>query len=165
MDNNTVERTIRPITLNRKTALFAGHEAGAANRATFASLVETCKLNAVEPRACLTATLTAIVNGHKQSQIDDLMPRNFAARVGLAQRLRFAVNDTIFVTCERSARAYLRMQVHSVTEWSDHCAQWRFTGLRCNDSLFRMSGDLAHIDRTGSCHGVIRPPLFLDLTQ
>ena len=31
MDNNTVERTIRPIALGRKNALFAGHEAGAQN--------------------------------------------------------------------------------------------------------------------------------------
>ncbi len=81
MDNNTVERTIRPIALNRKNALFAGHDAGAANWATIASLVETCKLNAIEPHAYLTATLTAIVNGHKQSQIDDLLPWNSAVNV------------------------------------------------------------------------------------
>ena len=81
MDNNTVERTIRPIALNRKNALFAGHDAGAENWATIASLVETCKLNAIEPHAYLTATLTAIVNGHKQSHIDDLLPWNYAAKV------------------------------------------------------------------------------------
>ena len=81
MDNNTVERTIRPIALNRKNTLFAGHDAGAANWATIASLVETCKLNAVEPHAYLTQTLRAIVNGHKQSQIDDLLPWNYAAKV------------------------------------------------------------------------------------
>ena len=81
MDNNTVERTIHPIALNRKNALFAGHDAGAANWATIASLVETCKLNAIEPHAYLTATLRAIVNGHKQSQIDDLLPWNYAPKV------------------------------------------------------------------------------------
>ena len=81
MDNTTVERTIRPIALNRKNALFAGHDAGAANWATIASLVETCKLNAIEPHAYLTQTLQAIVNGHKQSQIDDLLPWNYAANV------------------------------------------------------------------------------------
>jgi transposase len=47
IDNNTVERTIRPIALNRKNSLFAGHDAGAENWATIASLIETCKLNAV----------------------------------------------------------------------------------------------------------------------
>ncbi|MEI3854985.1 MULTISPECIES: IS66 family transposase [unclassified Ensifer] len=77
IDNNSVERTIRPIALNRKNSLFAGHDAGAENWATVASLIETCKLNAVNPLPYLTATLTAIVNGHKQSQIDELLPWNY----------------------------------------------------------------------------------------
>ncbi len=76
IDNNTVERTIRPIVLNRKNALFAGHDAGAENRAVIASLIETCKMNSVDPHTWLSATLTAIVQGHKQSQIDDLLPWN-----------------------------------------------------------------------------------------
>jgi transposase len=66
IDNNSVERTIRPIALNRKNALFAGHDAGAENWATIASLIETCKLNAVDPFSYLSATLTAIITGHKQ---------------------------------------------------------------------------------------------------
>lgn len=77
LDNNSVDRTIRPIALNRKNALFAGHDAGAQNWATIASLIETCKLNGIDPQAYLTGTLTAIVNGHKQSRIDDLLPWNF----------------------------------------------------------------------------------------
>lgn len=77
IDSNSVERTIRPIALNRKNALFAGHDAGAENWATIASLVETCKLNAVDPQAYMTSTLTAIVNGHKQSRIDELLPWNY----------------------------------------------------------------------------------------
>lgn len=77
MDNNVVERTIRPIALNRKNALFAGHDAGAANWGVIASLIETCKLNDVDPHAYLTNTLTAIVNGHKQSDIDTLLPWNY----------------------------------------------------------------------------------------
>lgn len=47
--------------------------------ATIASLIETCKLNAVDPQAYLTSTLTAIVNGHKQSRIDELLPWNHRA--------------------------------------------------------------------------------------
>lgn len=77
IDNNPVERTIRPIALNRKNALFAGHEAGAENWAVIASLIETCKLNKVDPFAWFNATLTAIVQGHKQSDIDQLMPWAF----------------------------------------------------------------------------------------
>jgi transposase len=80
IDNNSVERTIRPIALNRKNALFAGHDAGAENWATIASLIETCKLNDVDPLAYLTATLSAIVNDHKQSGIDELLPWNYSGR-------------------------------------------------------------------------------------
>lgn len=74
IDSNTVERTIRPIALNRKNALFAGHDAGAGNWAVIASLVETCKMNSVDPLAWLADTLTAVVRGHRQSRIDGLLP-------------------------------------------------------------------------------------------
>ncbi|WP_407638444.1 transposase domain-containing protein [Cypionkella psychrotolerans] len=51
-------------------------------------MVETCKLNAIEPHAYLTQTLQAIVNAHKQSQIADLLPWNYAAKVSSAHRLQ-----------------------------------------------------------------------------
>jgi hypothetical protein len=38
-------------------------------------------MNGVDPHAWLSATLTAIVQGHKQSQIDNLLPWNYAAKV------------------------------------------------------------------------------------
>ena len=41
----------------------------------------TCKMNGVDPHAWLSATLTAIVHGHKQSRINDLLPWNYAATV------------------------------------------------------------------------------------
>lgn len=63
--------------LSRKNALFAGHDAGAENWATIASLIETCKLNAVDPLAYLTTVLTAIVSGHRQSRIEELLPWNY----------------------------------------------------------------------------------------
>ncbi|SOC00553.1 transposase IS66-like protein, partial [Rhodobacter sp. JA431] len=62
-------------------ALFAGHDAGAENWAVIASLIETCKMNGVDPNAWLSSTLTAIVKGHKQSLIDDLLPWNYPANV------------------------------------------------------------------------------------
>ena len=74
LDNNTVERSIRPIALNRKNALFAGSDGGAEHWATIASLIETCKLNDVDPLAYLTDVLTRIVNGHPNSDIDQLLP-------------------------------------------------------------------------------------------
>ncbi|KUJ83212.1 transposase [Ruegeria marisrubri] len=81
LDSNSVERTIRPIALNRKNALFAGHDAGAQNWAILASMIETCKMNAVDPHAWLTQTLTAVAQGHKQSEIESLLPWNYSPNV------------------------------------------------------------------------------------
>ena len=77
LDTNPVENTIRPITLNRKNALFAGHDEGGRTWARMASLIETCKLNAIDPYAYLREALAAIANGHPASRIDDLMPWAF----------------------------------------------------------------------------------------
>lgn len=74
IDNNVVERSIRPIALNRKNALFAGSDGGGEHWAIIASLIETCKLCGVEPHAYLTDVITRIVNRHPNSQIDDLLP-------------------------------------------------------------------------------------------
>ena len=74
LDNNTIERSIRPIALNRKNALFAGSDGGAEHWATIASLIETCKLNDVDPLGYLTDVLARIVNDHPNSDIDQLLP-------------------------------------------------------------------------------------------
>jgi len=74
LDNNTVERSIRPIALNRKNALFAGSDGGAEHWATVASLIETSKLNDIDPLAYLTDVLARIVAGHPNSEIDQLLP-------------------------------------------------------------------------------------------
>ena len=76
IDSNGVENLIRPIALNRKNALFAGHDEGGKAWGRIASLIETCKINRVEPFAYLKATLEAIAAGHPQSRIDDLLPWN-----------------------------------------------------------------------------------------
>ena len=74
MDTNPVENRIRPLVLTRKNALFAGHDEGGQTWARIASVIETCKLNGVDPYAYLRDTLTAIANGHPMSRIDELMP-------------------------------------------------------------------------------------------
>ncbi len=74
LDTNIVERGIRPIVLNRKNALFAGHDEGAENWACVASLIETCKLNDVEPKAYIADVLDKLVNLWPASRIDELMP-------------------------------------------------------------------------------------------
>jgi transposase len=77
MDTNLVENQIRPLTLTRKNALFAGHDEGGRSWARLASLIATCKLNGVEPYAWMKATLEAIADGHPQARIDELMPWAF----------------------------------------------------------------------------------------
>src|SRR3546814_15105399 len=64
------ERAIRPITLQRKNALFTGHDLGAENWVTFASLIETCKLSGINPQAYLTDVLARIVLRGDVDQID-----------------------------------------------------------------------------------------------
>lgn len=77
IDSNSVENLIRPIALNRKNALFAGHDEGGRAWGRVASLIETAKINGVEPYAYLKATLEAIAAGYPQSRIDELLPWNF----------------------------------------------------------------------------------------
>jgi hypothetical protein len=74
IDSNTVERSIRPLALSRKNALFGYKDAGGERWATLASLVETCKLNNVDPQAWMTDVLTRLAHGHRMSEIDDLLP-------------------------------------------------------------------------------------------
>ena len=70
IDTNTVERS--------KNALFAGSDEGGANWAIIASLIETAKLNGVNPHAWLADTLTKLVNRWPASRIDELMPWAYA---------------------------------------------------------------------------------------
>jgi transposase len=79
LDSNTVERAIRPITLNRKNALFAGSDGGGEHWAILASLIETAKMNDVEPHAYVADILTRLANGHQNSRLDELLPWNYAA--------------------------------------------------------------------------------------
>jgi hypothetical protein len=77
IDSNKVENLVRPIALNRKNALFAGHDEGGKAWGRIASLIETAKINNVEPFAYLKATLEAIAAGHPQQRINELLPWNF----------------------------------------------------------------------------------------
>jgi transposase len=79
LDTNIVERSMRPVKLNRKNALFAGHDEGAANWAMIASLIETCKLNDVDPEAYLADVLAKLVNLWPQARLDELMPWTWTA--------------------------------------------------------------------------------------
>jgi transposase len=74
IDSNIVERAIRPLALGRKNHLFAGSDGGAQHWAVLASLIETCKLNDVDPEAYLADAIIRIVGGHPNSRLDELLP-------------------------------------------------------------------------------------------
>ncbi len=74
LDNNPVERAIRPVALGRKNHLFAGSDGGGERWATVCSLIATAKLNNVEPYAYLKDALHRMVDGHPMSRLDNLLP-------------------------------------------------------------------------------------------
>jgi transposase len=78
IDSNIVERAIRPQTITRKNSLFAGSDGGGRTWATVATLLQTAKMNGVDPQAWLTQTLERIANGWPNADIDALMPWNYA---------------------------------------------------------------------------------------
>jgi hypothetical protein len=79
IDSNIVERAIRPQTITRKNALFAGSDGGGRTWANIATLLQTAKMNDVDPLTWLALTLQRIANGWPISQIEKLMPWNYKA--------------------------------------------------------------------------------------
>ena len=73
LDNNTAERAVRPVTLGRKNYLFMGSEAGGKSAAVAYALIETCKLNRVNPEAWLAWVLERIQD-YPVNRIGELMP-------------------------------------------------------------------------------------------
>ena len=77
LDNNTAERGVRGIAVGRKNWLFVGSEGGGKAAAIAYTLIETAKLNGIDPQAWLTDTLARIAD-HKITKLDELMPWNYA---------------------------------------------------------------------------------------
>lgn len=78
LDNNTAERSMRCVALGRKNYLFVGSEGGGKAAAIAYTLIETAKLNGVDPQAWLTWVLAQIAD-HKITRIDELLPWRYAA--------------------------------------------------------------------------------------
>jgi transposase len=78
LDTNTVERAMRPVALGRKNALFAGAHSGGEHWALVATLIQTAKLNLLDPLAWLTDVLERIVSGRtKRNELHTLLPWNW----------------------------------------------------------------------------------------
>jgi transposase len=76
IDNNTAERAMRPIALGRKNYMFVGSDAGGKSAAILYTLLQTAKMNNVNPQAWLTHVLTRIAD-HPIKKIDELLPWNY----------------------------------------------------------------------------------------
>lgn len=75
-DNNLSERAMKPVALSRKNWLWAGSRRGGQAAAVAFSLIETAKLNGIEPYAYLRDVLQRI-NGHRQDRLDELLPMHW----------------------------------------------------------------------------------------
>jgi transposase len=73
LDNNPAERALRCVAIGRKNYLFAGSDAGGRRAAALYSLIETAKLNGLNPQQYL-ADLLARIADHPARQIAELMP-------------------------------------------------------------------------------------------
>ena len=80
LTNNAAERELRGIALGRKAWLFAGSDRGGERAAVMYTLIQTAKLNDVDPQAWLTDVL-ARINDHNIRTLDQLLPWNWKASV------------------------------------------------------------------------------------
>ena len=78
LDNNTAERAVKPVAIGRKNWMFAGSQGGGKALAIAFTLIETAKLNNVDPQAWLTWVLAQIAD-HKITRLDELLPWRYAA--------------------------------------------------------------------------------------
>ena len=76
LDNNPAERALRGVAIGRKNYLFAGSDAGGRRAAAMYSLIETAKLNGINPQAYLADVLARIAD-HPAKQVAELLPWNW----------------------------------------------------------------------------------------
>ena len=76
LTNNAAERALRGIALGRKAWLFAGSDRGGERAALIYTLIQTARLNDVDPQAWL-ADVLARINDHSAHKLDELLPWNW----------------------------------------------------------------------------------------
>lgn len=77
LDNNPAERALRPIGIGRKNWLFAGADTGAETLARAMTIIETAKMNGLDPQAYI-ADVLARIQDHKINRLDELLPWNWS---------------------------------------------------------------------------------------
>jgi transposase len=79
IDNNAAERALRPIGVGRRNWLFAGSDAGGETLARAMTIIETAKMNGLDPQAYLADVLDRI-HDHMNPRLDELLPWNWSPR-------------------------------------------------------------------------------------
>jgi transposase len=79
LDNNNAERAMKSVAIGRKNWMFAGSQRGGKAMAASFTLIDTAKLNGVDPQVWLTDVLSRIAD-HKITKLDELMPWRYAAK-------------------------------------------------------------------------------------
>jgi len=85
IDNNIAERAMRSIAIGRKNWLFAGSKAGGERAAAIYSVIETCKLNGIEPQAYIADVIAKIADDWPAARWDELMPWNWQPEHNISQ--------------------------------------------------------------------------------
>lgn len=78
IDNNEVERRIRPVAVGRKNYLFAGSDSGGERAAVIYSILASCKLAGVEPFAYVRDVLDRLSKGWPASRLPELLPEHWS---------------------------------------------------------------------------------------
>jgi transposase len=86
MTNNAAERAIRPLTLGRRNWTFLGSDTGGDRAAVFYTLIQTCKLNGINPEAYLSDVIGRIAD-LPAKRIDELLPWNWQTSQALADQV------------------------------------------------------------------------------
>ena len=86
LSNNAAERALRGIAVGRHNWTFAGSDRGGERAAAIYTLIETCRMNGIDPRTWLADVLRRLP-GHTASRIADLLPWNWKKPAALAQAI------------------------------------------------------------------------------
>lgn len=81
IDNNPAERSLRGIAVTRKNFLFLGSEAGGDRAAILYTMLETAKLNGLDPEAYLAGIIDCMAKGHPISRLGELLPWNWMPKL------------------------------------------------------------------------------------
>jgi transposase len=81
IDNNVAERALRSIAITRKNFLFLGSDAGGERAAILYTVLESAKLNRLDPQAWLSDVIDRMANGHPINRLGELLPWNWQPKI------------------------------------------------------------------------------------